>query len=65
MKTISLILWCALVPAQAGDERTGGGAAPSRDPSHWAFQPAAEQPVPHVKSDAWPQSALDGLNSLS
>jgi hypothetical protein len=56
MKTISLILWCALVPAQAGD-----GAAPSRDPSHWAFQPAAEKSVPHVKNDAWPQSALDSF----
>src|SRR5262245_59961039 len=34
-------------------------AARSAGGKHWAFQPAAEQPLPAVKDAAWPRTAID------
>ena len=35
------------------------GAARSRDPNHWAFQPPVEQPLPQVKHVGWSNSPVD------
>jgi len=33
----------------------------NRDPNHWAFQPAKDQPLPGVKNGAWPSTPIDSF----
>ncbi|MEK6258786.1 MAG: PSD1 and planctomycete cytochrome C domain-containing protein [Planctomycetota bacterium] len=38
---------------------TASKKKPTRDPNHWAFQPAAETAVPQTKNSAWSREPLD------
>jgi hypothetical protein len=53
----------AWIRSGAADPREDTGRAASRlaraDESHWAYQPMAEAPVPHVRDRNWAVSAID------
>ena len=54
-----LVKWVEMGAPFPADAVASSAGRPSRDPNHWAFQPAGLPSLPEVSDRQWPQTAID------